>query len=155
MNLAPGVDITLFNIIFTRSICAVGIPTLPVLVMQLSSFTSCVLCISAFSVHTVHSNFPYVTSLKQLSGTCSLVMKWHVLVGSMIRFPAPWNRRPSLLAVHVIQVLCVCGSGWLVSCLCFIILLDLMSITARAAANITAGYLQLSRYCALPFLSSM
>ena len=58
------------------------------------------------------------------------------------------------LAVDVFHVLCMSGSVWFVSCWCFIILLNLMSLTARATANIAAGYLWLASRCASLFLLS-
>ena len=145
---------TLFSMILTRSILAVGVPTSPGNLIRLPPITRRVLCLSAFWGRSVHSNFPYVTSLNRSGGTCPLAMKWHVLVGSFILLPTPWKSRPNSLADDVLHVSLMIGSSLWISCRCFNILPELMSITARAAPKMAGGNFRLARRLAFRWLLS-
>ena len=145
---------TLFSMILTRSISAVGVPTSPGYFIRFPPITRRVLYFSAFWGRSVHSNFPYVTSLNRFAGTFPLGMKWHVLVGFFILLPTPWKRRPNSFADDVLHVLLMAGSLLWMSCRCFNILPELISITARAAPKMAGGNLRLASRLAFWLLLS-
>ena len=79
-------------------------------------------------------------------------MNTHMLVGSLILSPTPWNSLPILFVDNRLHFPVIAGSAWLISCLCLSISLVVSSITASAASNIDLGYCQLASCSGLPHL---